>query len=386
MHSVRYSTIRLILLLAVLVVSIFSPLLLSAEVEQNTEISEEPPDEEPTTDPFTDITPTSPYFIPVSFLKDNELIKGYSDGSFKPERLVSRAEALAMILKIAGIEPNIETNPTKDIDPENPLQITLARATDITIKNLVTGEETVLNKIRNFRIDVEEGIAFFSIIKDATEAPFNDVSEADWFYEIVREGKLRSIVIGYEGGKYFRPNADVNLAEVLRMLFKATETDTDNAQADLPEDFDTNAWYANDIAYAVSHYMLTQRPNKAIFPPHSTLNRGQLALLLYRFVKSKENVSFGYASWYADGLAKTELSSGLEYKEQNLTAAHRELPFGTVVRVTNANNGKQTNVVINDRGPFVIGRIIDLSRSAFAALETPSAGIISVQVEVVTPP
>ncbi len=68
------------------------------------------------------------------------------------------------------------------------------------------------------------------------------------------------------------------------------------------------------------------------------------------------------------------------------TAAHRKLPFGTRVRVTNLDNGKRTVVRINDRGPFVKGRIIDLSFAAAKKLEMVQSGVANVRVEVVQLP
>ena len=68
-----------------------------------------------------------------------------------------------------------------------------------------------------------------------------------------------------------------------------------------------------------------------------------------------------------------------------LTAAHRTLPFETMVRVTNLNNGKSTTVRITDRGPFVEGRIIDLSLAAAREIESVGPGVVPVRVEVVSP-
>lgn len=65
------------------------------------------------------------------------------------------------------------------------------------------------------------------------------------------------------------------------------------------------------------------------------------------------------------------------------TAAHKKLPFGTKVKVINVKNGKSVTVRINDRGPFISGRIIDLSRSAFSSIGNLDSGIIDVQIKVV---
>ena len=73
---------------------------------------------------------------------------------------------------------------------------------------------------------------------------------------------------------------------------------------------------------------------------------------------------YGIASWYGDPFHGERTSSGEVYDMNAMTAAHRTLPFQTVVRVHNLDNGKKVQVRVNDRGPFVRGRIIDLSRAA----------------------
>ena len=90
----------------------------------------------------------------------------------------------------------------------------------------------------------------------------------------------------------------------------------------------------------------------------------------------------GQASYYADKFNGRTTASGAVFSNQLMTAAHKTLPFGTRVRVTNPSNGKVVEVVINDRGPFVAGRVIDLSSAAFTQLESLSRGVIDVTVEV----
>lgn len=88
----------------------------------------------------------------------------------------------------------------------------------------------------------------------------------------------------------------------------------------------------------------------------------------------------GHASWYA--LTSTT-ASGERMNPDAMTAAHRTLPFGTRVRVENLNNGRAVVVRINDRGPFINGRIIDVSRAAAADLGFIGAGTAPVRVTVV---
>jgi len=91
----------------------------------------------------------------------------------------------------------------------------------------------------------------------------------------------------------------------------------------------------------------------------------------------------GQASFYADRYQNQKTASGERYKARQKTAAHRTLPFGSQVRVTNVHNGKSVVVRVNDRGPFVRGRIIDLSRSAFSSIGDTSAGLLDVRIEVI---
>lgn len=90
----------------------------------------------------------------------------------------------------------------------------------------------------------------------------------------------------------------------------------------------------------------------------------------------------GKASFYADKFQGRTTANGERYKHGLKTAAHKKLPFGSVVRVTNKNNGKSVIVTINDRGPFVKGRVIDLSKSAFSRIGSPSTGLLNVDIAV----
>lgn len=91
----------------------------------------------------------------------------------------------------------------------------------------------------------------------------------------------------------------------------------------------------------------------------------------------------GIASWYGEDFHGWATASGEVYNMEALTAAHRTLPLGTVIRVTNALNGKQVRVRINDRGPYVNGRVLDLSYAAARTLGMVQNGISAVYLEVI---
>ncbi|MEO8891804.1 MAG: septal ring lytic transglycosylase RlpA family protein, partial [Coleofasciculaceae cyanobacterium] len=94
----------------------------------------------------------------------------------------------------------------------------------------------------------------------------------------------------------------------------------------------------------------------------------------------------GMASWYGPGFNGNQSASGEIYNQNAMTAAHKSLPFGTRVRVTNLDNGLTAVVRINDRGPYAYGRVIDLSAAAARALGVMQSGVAPVRLDVLGKP
>ncbi|MBW4478893.1 MAG: septal ring lytic transglycosylase RlpA family protein [Tolypothrix brevis GSE-NOS-MK-07-07A] len=134
-----------------------------------------------------------------------------------------------------------------------------------------------------------------------------------------------------------------------------------------------------DVAYALNQI------NSIPFPPPEPIKQPQQAKK-----PSQQNTggevqatSKGMASYYSyEGGNRT--ATGERFNPQGLTAAHRSLPFGTRVRVTNTGNGRSVVVRINDRGPFIRGRVIDLSVSAARELGMISSGVAAVKLEILS--
>ena len=93
----------------------------------------------------------------------------------------------------------------------------------------------------------------------------------------------------------------------------------------------------------------------------------------------------GLASWYGGKFQGRRTASGEVFDTRRFTAAHKSLPFGTLVLVTNLDNGRSITVRINDRGPFVVGRVIDLTLAAAAAIGLAGKGVAPVRLEVLPP-
>jgi len=89
----------------------------------------------------------------------------------------------------------------------------------------------------------------------------------------------------------------------------------------------------------------------------------------------------GEASWYGPGFHGQETASGETYDQTEMTAAHPSLPMGTKAKVTNLENNKKVEVIINDRGPYAEGRVIDLSRAAAKKLDMKEDGTAQVKIE-----
>jgi rare lipoprotein A len=111
----------------------------------------------------------------------------------------------------------------------------------------------------------------------------------------------------------------------------------------------------------------------------SSISNRQVAAVAKKPAADAPDASHGIASHYND----TRTASGEKFDAKELTAAHRTLPFGTRLRVTNVKTGRSVTVRVNDRGPFVAGRVVDVSHAAAEKLGMVRSGIAKVKVDVV---
>ncbi len=123
-------------------------------------------------------------------------------------------------------------------------------------------------------------------------------------------------------------------------------------------------------------------PALAAAPPAAAL----AALATARVRPRRTLLETGIASWYGPGFAGRPTASGEIFDPSAMTAAHPELPLGTEVVVVNLENGREARLRINDRGPFVGDRVIDVSKAAAKALGFYLTGLAEVRVDLVTPP
>ncbi len=105
----------------------------------------------------------------------------------------------------------------------------------------------------------------------------------------------------------------------------------------------------------------------------------------YADIRTLDDVQYGIASWYGPGFHNRKTASGAKFDQNNMVAAHRTLPFGTMVKITNLRNNHSCYATITDRGPFVRSRLIDVSKAVAKSLDFTSHGTTRVRIDVVSP-
>ncbi len=279
---------------------------------------------------FSDVSEGDPYYMAITHLQEKGIIKGYEDGTYKPNNWINRAETLKILTLGSGIF-----------------------------------KEEELGKIS---LDSKE--------------PFSDTPVDAWYMKYLYPALELGIINGYPNGT-FKPGNDINLAETLKIFFESIDDITyDIKEENLFDDTPLEEWFTKYTAYAASKGLINIYPSNTV-NPGQMMSRGYLAEIIYRFEKSKEGFEFGKCTWYGAAVQGNLTASGEIFDMYEMTAAHKYLPFGTMVEVTNLANGKSVVVTITDRGPYGPGRVIDLTSSAFSEIAWTGTGIIDVQYEIV---
>lgn len=278
---------------------------------------------------FSDVKEGNEHFVAINYLKEKGIISGYEDGKFKPKDKINRAEALKMLTLASGI--------------------------------------FLRDSLDNSQDD---------------KRPFTDTPNSEWYTKYLVAAKEKGIISGYENGS-FKPEKNINLAEALKIYLECfKDIKYPEIKDYLFTDAQADQWFAKYTAYAGSKGLLDVSLDNKIHPEQE-LTRGYLAEIIYRKLLSEEGYEFGKATFYGSSVQGSGTASGETFDKNALTAAHKYLPFGTIVEVTNMANGKSVQVKINDRGPYGPGRIIDLSSSAFAKIADLSTGVVNVQSKII---
>jgi len=293
---------------------------------------------------FKDVPEGSDYFTAVQYMKKTGLIDDKEE-YLNPEKEISRAEAVYYILKIIlGYEPDAKIPLKKEFN-------------DVSINGVLTpyiAKAVELKIINGYK---------------------NSASESDKLSEKYGRG-------------LFKPHKKVNLAEIVKMVLETEKLINSSIIFDKPSedvfaDVPANAWFSGYAKTAKDKRIIKfGRDDK--MNPEEIVTKGYLMEILYRLIRSREKIMFGIASFYDGKFNNKKTSSGDIFSSNLFTAAHRTLPFGTVLRVTNLRNSKSVDVVVNDRGPYVKNFTLDLSESAFAQIAPLSNGIIPIEYKIIS--
>lgn len=248
-----------------------------------------------------------------------------------------------------------------------------------TDTGLVTGYDNgtfgVDNEIN--RVEALKVIMEYWDVEDPSETMelnFTDIETETWYQVPLEKALSLEIINGYPDGS-FQPDNSVNRVEALKMVLLSGEIS-------IPAS-DDEYWYAGYLDYAIQKALLTSSED-GDYDPQATLTRGEFMDLLYRL---ENNVftgedEYGVASYYGYSFDGVNTASGTALEAYGYMAAHKTLPFGTWVRCTNLDNNEYVDVEIVDRGPYIEGRVIDLTPAAFEEIGWLGSGILNVRIEI----
>jgi len=360
---------------------------------------------------FIDLPESHPYHDAIMKLNKQGCVGGYADKSVKPDKKITRAATVKLLLTCLDI-PKIYSEET----------FTLPKGAEV----VVNGETITLPK--------EDQITF-KIPFDASKygkLSFTDIEENAWYIDTLKEAVIRKLITGYTDNT-IKPNKTVTKAELYTLLFRLVPKDLQQiSPVPLAKDINENDWFYDGLQFALTQ-KINNTDSEGNINPLRELNRGHVAQFISDYIdwytkktepieipkpdiqpqvntttetkqetpapvsnpfdpaslesSNDSNASeFGDASFYADIFEGRITASGEVFSQNKLTAAHKTLPFGAVVRITNRENNKDITVTINDRGPFTEGRIIDLSKTAFLSIADLNKGVVNVNMEVISLP
>lgn len=276
--------------------------------------------------PFADVDSTSTYAKALTYLKAKEILTGYDDGTFQPEKSVNRAEALKMLLSGLKIQIYPQTK------------------------------------------------------------GFSDVDAASWYGPFVLQALKNGYVKGYPDGT-FKPDRPVNRVEAMKMLLEISGAMKTMPLTGKPTiTVDASNWYAPYVQFALDKNLIRVYDESQLRPGDG-MNRGDIAEMLYRYLSIKDSgqnefqdYETGKVSYYDPKLAGKNTSSGEPYKQSSFTAAHRDVAFGTMLQVVDEAKKQSVLVRVNDRGPYTEGHVVDLSEAAFEEVSSLSRGVFDAKV------
>lgn len=308
--------------------------------------------------PFVDIPDEHELALPLVFLKQQGVVHGHPDGTFQPDDTIQRVEILKMTYWAL-----------RQFTKEEFPVIAQANSASSATHDIATNGNATKDPFFQTNAEIPN---------------FTDIDPNEWYGEYLRWGYDRNIIEGYEDGT-FHPADPVNLAEALKMLLAGyTELEnlrlTHRFRADPYIDAPRGEWFTTYIQYAKDRGLLPLEED--YIHPDILMTRGRWAEILYKLFTQRP-VFQGYVSFYGDEFHGRGTASGDTFSQDEFTAAHPSLPFGSILRLKNPETGAQVEVRVNDRGPYMKRRIVDLSRRAFETIAPLGTGVLEAIIEII---
>lgn len=278
--------------------------------------------------PFSDISEWHKNYEAVYQLYKRGVIWWYEDWTFKPWNTLNRVEALKILLLWASVE----------VDP----------------------------------------LSWDSVY-------FSDTDKNAWYFKYISTAKALWIVWGYPDGS-FKPSNSVNLAESLKMLIETNWVNYEKVVLEAPYyDVSPSDWFAAYFHYAKENDLLDW-PGSWKINPWKNVTRAEFCEIIYRLIKviEAEEQNQSLASMYSDSDEWKKTESWEAYSKYKLTAAHRNYPFWTSLKVTNTKNWNSVIVTVNDRWPENVSRELKLSHKAFNTISSADEKLLFVKIEEVS--
>jgi rare lipoprotein A len=352
---------------------------------------------------FKDVPSDHKAKVAIDYLVDRKIISGFGDDTFKPDAPFSRAQAVKVIIDGLDLKLSVKEGEI------------LFNAGD-TIR---VGSQEIKVDQNNTKLTYVQNPTLPDPTLDPMLKSLKDLEPGAWYLPYIQKGIRLNLVKGRDDGT-FGPNEQLSLAAMLTVLARASKLNDPGLNIDLtklPTYIDRNSWYAEGIAFGLQEKLIGIAEGKRLAPFY-LLSRSEAIIIIYNYIvlneekleqlkeqpekqpeavnnttsSSTDNSKFigfseeGVASYYGKSSDGANTASGEKLDNTAFQAAHKTLPFNTVVKLTNTENGKWVKARIVDRGPHVDGRIVDLTTSAFEALAELSRGVVKVKLEVDTLP
>lgn len=312
---------------------------------------------------WKDLPDTHMYAKQLGSLYDNGVIRGYSNGTVKPDQVMNRVEALKLVIQA------LNTALPKD--------------------------------------------------SSLADIDFSDIGESDvdkWYFPYIVFATEYGYMSGYEDGT-FRINSTMTRAEFLKVLMKAKRIKPKTGK-DIFDDVSKDHWVKPYASYLYENDLLSSEFNDLKFKPDEPITRALASFFTYQLfykpeadepvvvkpvdtdttnvdegtpsdfdmILADKHFSEGAVSYYGASFTGRNTASGEKFDNEQYMTAHPYLPFGSVVKFTNKNNGNTVEARVVDCGPFVKGRVGDLSQAAFEKLGPLSAGVLPVTADLISMP